>query len=164
MDIIVKIIFIFLALILGILIANIVDAKRVKHAMSFREALDLTDLPIITFRQGKERINLIIDTGSSKSVITPDALEKLEYEKLEGSGTIMGMEGSLVETEYVDMEIYNNSNTYSEVFTVVDMSGAFAKLKELHGVTVHGILGNSFFTKYDFIIDYNKLIAYGKRD
>ena len=72
------------------------------------------------------------------------------------------MEGSLKETEYTDIEFYNNSNKYSETFTIVDMSEAFTRLKEMHGVTIHGILGNSFFTKYDFTIDYNKLIAYGK--
>jgi hypothetical protein len=164
MDIIVRIICVFLAVILGALIVNIADAKRKQHSMSFREALDLTDLPIITFRQGKEKFNLILDTGSSRSVITPGALERLNYNKLEGSGTVMGMEGSMKDTEYIDMEFYNNSNMYSETFTVVDMSEAFARLKELHGVSIHGILGNSFFTKYDFTIDYNKLVAYGKRD
>lgn len=164
MDIIVRIICVLLTLLAGVLIANIADAKRRGPSMSFREALDLTDLPIITFRQGKEKFNLILDTGSSGSVIIPSALEGLNYNKLEGAGTIMGMEGSVKETEYVDMEFYNNSNIYSETFTVVDMSEAFARLKEIHGVTVHGILGNSFFTKYDFTIDYNKLIAYGKRN
>jgi hypothetical protein len=41
---------VFLAVILGALIVNIADAKRKQRSMSFREALDLTDLPIITFR------------------------------------------------------------------------------------------------------------------
>lgn len=158
----IKIIWTFLAVLAGILIVNIVNANKRRLSMSFRESLDLTDLPIITFRQGKEKINLILDTGSSKSVIIPEVLDRLIHNKLEGCGTIMGMEGSLKETEYTDIEFYNNSNKYSETFTIVDMSEAFTRLKEMHGVTIHGILGNSFFTKYDFTIDYNKLIAYGK--
>ena len=162
MSIGVKIIWTFLAVLAGIFIVNIVNANKRRLSMSFRESLDLTDLPIITFRQGKEKINLILDTGSSKSVIIPEVLDRLIHNKLEGCGTIMGMEGSLKETEYTDIEFYNNSNKYSETFTIVDMSEAFTRLKEMHGVTIHGILGNSFFTKYDFTIDYNKLIAYGK--
>lgn len=162
MSIGVKIIWTFLAVLAGILIVTIVNANKRRLSMSFRESLDLTDLPIITFRQGKEKINLILDTGSSKSVIIPEVLNILIHNKLEGCGTIMGMEGSLKETEYTDIEFYNNSNKYSETFTIVDMSEAFTRLKEMHGVTIHGILGNSFFTKYDFTIDYNKLIAYGK--
>lgn len=162
MSIGVKIIWTFLAVLVGIFIVNIVNANKRRLSMSFRESLDLTDLPIITFRQGKEKINLILDTGSSKSVIIPEVLNRLIHNKLEGCGTIMGMEGSLKETEYTDIEFYNNSNKYSETFTIVDMSEAFTRLKEMHGVTIHGILGNSFFTKYDFTIDYNRLIAYGK--
>ena len=72
----IKIIWTFLAVLAGILIVNIVNANKRRLSMSFRESLDLTDLPIITFRQGKEKINLILDTGSSKSVIIPEVLDR----------------------------------------------------------------------------------------
>ena len=162
MEIVLKICLIFIAFALGLFIAKFIEFKTRGYSMSFREALDLTDLPIITFRQGKEKFNLILDTGSSGSVIIPSALEFLNHSKLENGGTIMGMEGNVQSVEHVDIEFFNNSNTYTETFSIVDMSDAFNIIKESHGVTIHGVLGNSFFSKYEFVINYSDLVAYGK--
>ena len=35
-------------------------------------------------------------------------------------------------------------------------------VKEETGVTIHGILGNTFFEKYGFVIDFKDFIAYAK--
>ncbi len=42
------------------------------------------------------------------------------------------------------------------------MSNAFNTLKQDTGVTIHGILGNTFFEKYGYVIDYKDFIAYAK--
>ena len=42
-------------------------------------------------------------------------------------------------------------NNYSEKFQVVDMSSAFNAIKQDTGVTIHGILGNSFFENYGYL-------------
>ena len=57
-----------------------------------------------------------------------------------------------------------NYITYNEKFQVVDMSYAFNSIKQSTGVNIHGILGNSFFEKYGYVIDFKELVAYGKHN
>ena len=133
-----------------------------KKQVSFKEALDLTGLPIVTFKQEENKINLLLDTGSSKSVILPSILNVFKHEKLNEEGVVYGMEGNIIETVFISMDFILNNTNYSEKFQVVDMSSAFNSLKQDTGVTIHGILGNSFFEKYGYVIDYKDYIAYTK--
>lgn len=133
-----------------------------KGQVSFREAYDLTGLPIVTFKQGKNKINLLVDTGSTKSVILPSLLETIKFTDLNEGGTIFGMEGNVINTSYVSIEFKLHKNDYSEKFQVVDMSSAFNAIKQDTGVTIHGILGNSFFENYGYVLDFKDFIAYSK--
>lgn len=133
-----------------------------KGQVSFREAYDLTGLPIVTFKQGKNKINLLVDTGSTKSVILPSILENIKNEKLNEEGTIFGMEGNVINTSYVSIDFKLHKNNYSEKFQVVDMSSAFNAIKQDTDVTIHGILGNSFFENYGYVLDFKDFIAYSK--
>ena len=155
-----------LCLLIAIVAAFIADIvmknRKKKDVISFKESLYLTDLPIITLKQGNNKINFLLDTGSSKSVILPSICEILEYEDTGHSGTIYGMEGNVVDTKYINIDLMYNCITYTEQFQVLDMSNAFNQLKQSTGVTVHGILGNSFFEKYGYVIDFQELVAYGK--
>ena len=133
-----------------------------KNQVSFREAYDLTGLPIVTFKQGKNKFNLLVDTGSTKSVVLPSLLEVIKSIDLNEGGTIFGMEGNVINTSYVNIDFKLHKNEYSEKFQVVDMSSAFNSIKQDTGVTIHGILGNSFFENYGYVIDFKDFIAYSK--
>lgn len=133
-----------------------------KGQVSFREAYDLTGLPIVTFKQGKNKINLLIDTGSTKSVILPSLLDVIKSTDLNEGGTIFGMEGNVINTSYVNIDFKLHKKDYSEKFQVVDMSSAFNAIKQDTGVTIHGILGNSFFENYGYVLDFKDFIAYSK--
>lgn len=148
----------------GAWIANLVTHADNKNKISFKESMNLTDLPVITLKQGSKKINLLLDTGSTKSVILPSVLESLEYEETGEVGNIFGMEGNKIETKYVKLDLMYNYITYTETFQVVDMSTAFDSIKQSTGVNIHGILGNSFFEEYGYVIDFQKLIAYGKNN
>lgn len=165
MFVIENICFCVLVAILGAWIANIIiRADKNKNKISFKESLDLANLPVITFRQGEKKINLLLDTGSTESIIIPSILDYLEHEDIGKKGTIFGMEGNAVDTKYVKMDLMYNCITYSENFQVVDMSNAFNSIKQSTGVTIHGILGNSFFEKYGYVIDFQEFVAYGKNN
>ena len=167
MFVIENICFCLLIAIVGAWIANIViisyKGKRM-NKISFKEALDLANLPVITLRQGDKKVNLLLDTGSTESIIIPSILDNLEHEDIGKTGTIFGMEGNSIDTRYVKMDLMYNYITYSENFQVVDMSNAFNSIKQSTGVTIHGILGNSFFEKYGYVIDFQELVAYGKNN
>lgn len=157
--------FCLLIAIVGAWIANLVTrADKKKNRISFKESLDLTDLPVITLKQGNKKVNFLLDTGSTKSVILPSVVETLEHEDTDEVGTIYGMEGNAIETKYVNIDLMYNYITYNEKFQIVDMSAAFDNIKQSTGVNIHGILGNSFFEKYGYVIDFQELVAYGKNN
>ena len=140
---------------------NAYKGKKI-NKISFKEALDLAELPVITLKQGDKKVNLLLDTGSTKSIILPSILENIEYEETGEVGTIFGMEGNAIDTKYVKLDLMYNYITYNENFQVVDMSEAFGSIKKSTGVTIHGILGNSFFERYGYVIDFQEFVAYGK--
>lgn len=133
-----------------------------KSKVSFMEAYDLTGLPIVTFKQGKVKFNCLLDTGASKSVINKEMLLAIEYTETSNTGTVFGMEGNIINTTYVNITFTHKKKEYTEEFQVVDMSNAFDALKNDTGVTIHGIVGGSFFAKYGYVIDYKDFIAYSK--
>lgn len=133
------------------------------HIISFREAMDLTELPVVTFRIGDRKVNFLLDTGANASVIDERAVEFLSHKELEGTTIVMGIEGNATKAKNISMELYHKDRKYVEDFQVIDMSGTFEAIRKESGVIVNGILGNAFFVKYKYVLDFNDLIAYSKK-
>lgn len=148
--------------IVAVVINGIQDYNKNKIKMSFKESMNFTELPVVTFYNGKNKLNFLLDTGSNMCVINSRNLDSLEYIKLNNSGTIHGMEGNVVDVEYISMEFTYNNHEYSSTFQVVDMQEAFDRVKQESGVTIHGILGSKFFEEYKYVLDFKELIAYTK--
>ena len=137
-------------------------SKKYKRAISFREALDLTGLPVITFAQGNNKFNFLFDTGATNSVINASVLDNIKHSVIEGAECeVYGIEGSIQKVNFVNIK-FERDLTYEDNFQAVDMSSAFDQVKAETGVTVHGILGNTFFQKYKYIIDYVDMVVYSK--
>jgi hypothetical protein len=151
---------------LGAVIINGIEeynkASR-KDCMSFRESMDLTDLPIVTFYQGNNRFNFLLDTGANLSVINSSTLNNFQYKEVEGTGNIVGVEGIKKEVSYVNIDLNYKDTKYTEQFQVLDMQDAIDHVKSESGVNMVGILGNNFFRRYKYILDFNELIAYSKK-
>jgi hypothetical protein len=141
---------------------GIIAARKAKRVLSFKESFDLTELPVVTFTQKNQRINFLLDTGSTNSIVNKEVLDNYKYEPIKAARKIMGMEGNQVVVPLVKMIIARKDVWFEGEFQVVDMSKAFAELKMATGVTVHGILGNDFFTKYNAVLDFDNYIAYFK--
>lgn len=71
--------------ILAIIINGIEDycKQRKKVNMSFKEAMDLVELPVVTFFNGDKKLNFLLDTGSNISQINSSILPLLDYKKVE---------------------------------------------------------------------------------
>ena len=150
-------------LVIALTISVYVNRKnRIRHStkMSFKESLDLTDLPIVTFTIGDKKCNFLLDTGASESVINESCLKTYPYMTVNGSGTLTGLDGIKRKTNYVRMDLTYKGKDYSEIFTVTDMDKVFNTIKTETGVTLNGILGNSFMQTYRYIIDFKELAAY----
>lgn len=137
-------------------------SKRYKSSISFRESLDLTGLPVITFNQGKNKFNFLLDTGATNSVINASQLDNIKHTVIEGTTCeVYGIEGNAQTVPFVEIN-FNRDIDYKGYFQVIDMSVAFDSVKAETGVTIVGILGNDFFQNYKYVLDYNTMIAYSK--
>lgn len=161
-----NVIIILLAVVLGAILINTIEKIKNKNrvSMSFKETLDLCDLPIVTFMHNTQKINFLLDTGANSSVIDAEFLKKpgLKYIESDFKGGVCGMEGNFIDAYYINMHITYKEKDYEEWFQVLDMSKPFASLKQDYGVNVHGILSSAFFTKYKYILDFKDFIAYTK--
>lgn len=150
-----------------ILLAIILYYNQYKNSkiakVSFRETMDLCELPIVTFLIGHRKVNFLLDTGASSSIINKSTLRELSYEDSSKVDELYGMEGNKIKVSYVNMSLTYKDRNYDEEFQVVDMSAPFGNLKSDFGVNVHGILSSSFFRKYQYVLDFSELIAYSKR-
>lgn len=129
--------------------------------ISFKESMDLAELPIITFTNNGKKYNFLFDTGASCSSINAECLVEFEHEETNKLGTLFGVEGNLQDSiRYIKANLNYRNREYSEEFQVIDLSSAFSQVKANYGVSLSGILGNSFFTKYKYVLDFDELTAY----
>lgn len=130
--------------------------------VSFAEAMDLVELPIITVQNNNTKINLLLDTGSNSSYISPAVLKDLEYDEIELSNTTVGFGGGTTHTRGCNMKIKYKKLTFKDTFIIMQSDDVFSAIKQACGVQVHGILGSKFFDRYSYVIDFGDLVAYIK--
>lgn len=144
------------AIITGIL----AGIKKKNSEISFREAMDLAELPIITFYNGDRKINFLLDTGSNISYLNKSIVSSLVVESTGEESNIIGIEGNKVNCKICKMIIRRKNQEFEEEFSIADLDKAFRIVKEESGVQIHGILGSRFFEKYKYVLDFKDYIAY----
>lgn len=144
------------AIITGIL----AGIKRKNSEISFREAMDLAELPVITFYNGDRKINFLLDTGSNISYLNKNIVSSLVVESTGEESNIIGIEGNKVNCKICKMIIRRKNQEFEEEFSIADLDKAFRIVKEESGVQIHGILGSRFFEKYKYVLDFKDYIAY----
>lgn len=159
-----KIVLIILIVICIALIANIYEERREKGRtlMSFKESMDLAELPVVTFYQGGKKFNFLLDTGSNLSLISKEAAERLDGEFLKGKTIVSGI--GTGETSGVYRAILSYRDHYYDIDLNIasHLTATFAEIKAETGVQIHGLIGSQFFQKYKYILDFKELIAYSK--
>ena len=150
---------------LAIIINGIEDycKLRKREFMSFREAMDLVELPVVTFYNKDTKLNFLLDTGSDLSHINKSVLPSLEYKEIKESRNIICAGGNMQSLNCCDMTVTYKNQKFIDRFYISDLDEAFGAIKTETGVQIHGILGSKFFAKYKYIIDFEKLIAYSKK-
>lgn len=133
------------------------------ESISFKEAMDLVELPIITFYNKDRKLNFLLDTGSDLSHINKSILPSLSYKEIEDSTNITSIGGTQQTLGCCEMEIYYKKQKFIDKFFVNDLDDAFGIIKNETGVQVHGILGSKFFVKYKYILNFDTLTAYSKK-
>lgn len=136
------------------------NKRKEQTKISFKEGLDLTELPIVTFKQGDKKLHFLLDTGSNISYINNEVINDIEVEDLNASSNTVGVGGNDMETKHYNIKIGYKDQEFVEEFGALDLSGAFASIEAESGIKLHGIIGNRFFEKYKYILDFRELIAY----
>lgn len=141
------------------------DLKRSnRKKISFKEALDLTELPVITFIGEGKKLNFLIDTGANNSILNESVAKKMKLEFKEFEGVETNTAGGNINLNKVTNLVikFDDKREYDECFLITNMDEAFNSVKAETGVMIHGFLGSNFFAKYKFIIDYDSLALYVK--
>lgn len=138
------------------------DRNNYLEKMSFKESMDLTELPVITFHNNGNKLNFLLDTGANKCVINKSIISNLDYTKINKTASVYGMDGNSVDVSFISMNFSYKKKIYSSEFQVIDMQAAFDNIKKESGVTVNGIIGSAFFEKYKYVLDFSELIVYSK--
>lgn len=146
---------------LGTLLSN---RRRNEEVMSFMESLNLTNVPVVTFKEGKVKLNFLLDTGASESYISESASKMLlgtpvdtDYSCTTGSG--QSNSAKMIEACLT----YKKSDYKQDLFIMPSLDESFAKVKKESGVQIHGILGSNFFSKYNYVLDFDEMVAYSKK-
>lgn len=145
-------------------IANTIDdiRKRNNSRISFKEAMDLVELPVVTFYNGDTKLNFLLDTGSNVSYINSSIIPLLVHEKTDKEMNTIGIEGNKVSNQFCKMSVTYKNQVFEEEFSIADLDEAFGVVKQESGVQIHGILGSKFFERYKYVLDFKELIAYIK--
>lgn len=136
------------------------DKQKEKTKISFKEGLDLTELPIVTFKQGDKKLHFLLDTGSNISYIDSGVVKNLEVEDLKAISNTSGVGGASIETKHYNIKIGYKDQEFIEEFGALDLEPAFSSIEKEGGIKLHGILGSRFFEKYKYVLDFRELIAY----
>lgn len=144
----------------AIIIGILAGIKKKNSEISFREAMDLAELPVITFYNGDRKINFLLDTGSNISYLNKSIVSSLVVGLTGEESNIIGIEGNKVNCKICKMIIKRKNQEFEEEFSIADLDKAFRTVKEESGVQIHGILGSRFFEKYKYVLDFKDYIAY----
>lgn len=151
---------IFLIIAVAVTSGVIAGVRKKSSEISFREAMDLAELPVITFYNGDKKINFLLDTGSNISYLNESIVSSLVTESTGEESNIIGIEGNKINCKICKMIIRRKNQEFEEEFSIADLDKAFSIVKKESGVQIHGILGSRFFEKYKYVLDFKDYIAY----
>lgn len=131
-----------------------------KDVMSFKQSMELCDMPIVTFYIGDRKLNFVLDTGCVQSMLDADVIDKykLDINYTKETFEVWGANGKCSTDKMGVLCLYYNNKKFEETFVCSStIKHTFSWLKQNKGVTVHGLLGSNFFNTYKYILDFNKL-------
>jgi len=151
-------------LVIGIIIFIASKTHKQKEGFSFRNAFKLTGLPVLLFEQGETTLKFILDTGSSVCILDEASISKLkDFKYLDKKSNLVDVNGGKVTRKYGIFKFKCENIDFENEFLVSDLTNIRESVKEDSGISIDGIVGSDFFSKYQYIIDFDKYLAYSKK-
>lgn len=137
--------------------------KESKYAIPFGDTLELTGLPVVTFYQGDKKFNFLLDSGAARNLINVNILDEFEHTKGVTRKFGYGVDGKAVPLGTIFADIYYQGRKFTEKFRTMDLTASTSLFEKENNIPIHGLLSSSFFSKYNYILDYSKNIAYPQK-
>lgn len=153
------------AVILALLGSILSDWLVKKIGSSYKDSIDKAGVPIVTFKNGNQSLNFLLDTGSDMSHIDTSVVKSLEdIETTKGDSVAIYTANGFKEgnNDWIRIPLKYRGQYYSEEFMPLDLHETFNSIKEETGIQLHGILGVTFLRNYRYVLDFDKMIAYTK--
>lgn len=135
-----------------------------ENVVSFKDSIKNTDFPIIKFTIGSKRYGFILDTGANMNCIDMEALEEVKDSIVDTKeGTVINsVHGRSKESEACKIDFSYGKSKFSEWFQPVNMKSPFESINKTGNVNLIGIIGNDFFQKYRWSIDFDRMVVWMK--
>lgn len=120
--------------------------------------LQKAGLPLILTSGKLKNLCFLIDTGSTHNSLFDFVYNHFneEFKILEGTQSLMGIEGHYKETSTIEATFNFEGKDYTSTFCVLDASEAIKQVQDETGIQIHGVLGIQFLIENKWIIDFNK--------
>lgn len=147
-----------------VLLFTIKKANKQKEDFSFKNAFKLTGLPLLIFEQDNTVLKFILDTGSSVCVLDESSISKIkDFKYLNKEDNLVDVNGGKVKRNYGIFKFKCENINFENEFLISDLSNIKESIKEDSGISIDGIVGSDFFAKYQYVIDFDKYLAYSKK-
>lgn len=137
--------------------------KNNDRKMSFKESMDLAEMPVVTFYQGDKKFNFLLDTGSNYSHISKEAAKSIKGTMIDTKAKVSGIGEGETSAICKTTLSYKDKDYNIDLSVTNHLTDVFADIKKETGVQVHGLIGNQFFQEHKYILDFNELVAYSKK-
>jgi len=118
-------------------------------------------LPLIVVKLFDNDICLLLDTGSNRNIIDYRIHNHFKDKLLESkrSDSLLTLNGQSEGVE-VSIPFTFEGVDYNECFICTNETDSFDTIRAESGIQIHGILGNNFFLKEGWVIDFDKQLVY----
>jgi len=122
-----------------------------------------TGLPLIVVKLFGNDICLMLDTGSNRNIIDHRIYDhfKDRLNQSETSSEVYTLNGAARGIK-IDVPFCFEEHDYHEPFLCTENTDTFDKINEESGIQIHGILGNHFFLKHGWILDFETVTVYNQ--
>jgi len=130
---------------------------------SIKHSVTTLGVPIIKMTIFGERYNFLLDTGGDHNYFDKSVLDKIPNLNItlsKGQDFVTTGNSTVKKTSVGNLPLSYNKQLFDEEFTITDMSESFDLIEKADGVRIHGILGSMFFTKYQWSLDFEKMVVW----
>lgn len=130
---------------------------------SFKKAIDLVRVPVISFENNNQTFHFIIDSGASHSIIDINSIQNFIFKEKDGKSQVYGVDGNKINSRSVIVELTKKNYCFINDFQILPVGG-FENIKSKYGIEISGLIGNDFLSKHEFIMDFKNLKYYIFKD